>query len=119
MTAVLPRIALGYHRLDEHGFDMALAFEVPASIGKDLAKLRATMPALPASPPSMFAIGAALDVDATLAWLHAVTGQLRAQPFRARHSTASTRHRQVTAKIDQSILRCSRACAASRSSSTI
>ena len=82
MTAVLPRIALGYHRLDERGFDMALAFEVPASIGKDLAKLRATMPALPASPPSMFAIGAALDVDATLAWLHAVTAQLRAQPFR-------------------------------------
>ena len=104
MTAALPRIALGYRRLDEHGFDMALALEVPSAVGKDLAKLRATMPALPAAPPALFAIGAAADVDATIGWLRGVAHQLQSHPFQC-PALGELNHAvdTVTGKIDQSM----------------
>ena len=70
---------------------MALTREGPAAIGKQLASLRTTMPALPAAPPALFAMGAAVDVDATIAWLHEITGQLRAHPFRC-EAFASLNH---------------------------
>jgi hypothetical protein len=82
VASVIPRIALGYRRLDEQGFTMTAAIEVPASIVKSLAKLHTPMPAMPQGAQPLFAMGAAVNVDAMLDWMRDVTGKLRAHPFR-------------------------------------
>ncbi|HSN25631.1 MAG TPA: hypothetical protein VLT45_05080 [Kofleriaceae bacterium] len=82
MAAVFPRFVLGYRRIDERGFTATLAVEAPQDIIAGLEKLHTPMPALPTAHQPLFAIAAAVNVDAMFGWLRDTTRQLRSHPFR-------------------------------------
>ena len=102
IAAVLPRVVLGYRRLDERGFVAAMAIESPASVIRGLQKLHTPMPAMPVKTQPMFAFGAAVNVDAMFAWMRDVTSQLRARPFRC-DAFAAVNHDidDLASKLDQ------------------
>jgi hypothetical protein len=102
IAGVLPRIVLGYRRLDERGFVAAMAIESPASIIKPLQKLHTPMPAMPLKTQPMLAFGAAVNVDEMFAWMRDVTSALRSRPFRC-DSFASFNHDidDLAIKLDQ------------------
>jgi hypothetical protein len=49
---------------------------------KGLAKLHTPMPAMPLKVQPLFAIGAAVNIDAMFGWMRETAGTLRAHPFR-------------------------------------
>jgi hypothetical protein len=102
MAAVFPRLSFGYRRLDEQGFSMSLVLDAPASLIKSLAKLHTPMPAMQIKVQPMLAIGAAVNVDAMIAWMRDVTSQLRSHPFRC-DALASVNHQvdELASKLDQ------------------
>lgn len=102
IASVLPRLVLGYRRLDERGFVAAMAIESPASIIKGLQRLHTAMPAMPLKTQPMFAFGAAVNVDAMFAWMRDVTSALRSRPFRC-DAFASVNHDvdDLASKLDQ------------------
>ena len=102
IAAVLPRVVLGYRRLDERGFVAAMAIESPASVIRGLQKLHTPMPAMPVKTQPMFAFGAAVNVDAMFTWMRDVTGQLRSRPFRC-DALVKVNHDidDLAAKLDQ------------------
>lgn len=102
MASVFPRLAFGYRHIDEDGFSMSMVLEAPASLIKSLEKLHTPMPAMPIKAQPMFALGAAVNVDATIAWLRDVTSQLRSHPFRC-DALASVNHEidELATKLDE------------------
>jgi len=102
IASVLPRLVIGYRRLDERGFVAAMAIEAPPSVIKGLQKLHTAMPAMPLKTQPMFAFGAAVNVDAMFAWMRDVTSALRSRPFRC-DAFASVNHDvdDLAIKLDQ------------------
>lgn len=82
IAGAMPRFVLGYRRLDERGFTATMAIEAPREVIKGLARLHTPMPALDTAHAPLFAISAAVSIDAMLGWMRDVTGQLRSHPFR-------------------------------------
>ncbi|MBV8758783.1 MAG: hypothetical protein JO257_15960 [Deltaproteobacteria bacterium] len=82
IAGVMPRLVLGYRRLDERGFVATMAIESPRDVIRGLAKLHTPMPALETTRRPMFALAAAVNIDAMFGWMRDVTGQLRSHPFR-------------------------------------
>ena len=91
MASAFPRLSFGYRHLDEHGFSMTMVLDAPASLLKSLAKLHTPMPAMQIKAQPMLAVGAAVNVDAMIAWMRDVTSQLRSHPFRC-DALASVNH---------------------------
>jgi hypothetical protein len=84
LAAALPRLAFGYHRFDDTGFDASMVLETPPATVAALRKLHAVVPEVaprPAGHP-LFAMGAALDPNQLIAWLQDETRQLHDRPFR-------------------------------------
>ncbi|MBC7974165.1 MAG: hypothetical protein H7138_04215, partial [Myxococcales bacterium] len=81
--SALPRIAFGYRKFDDAGFAGATVFETSPSVASALQRLRTTVPevAAPVAGNPLFAIGAAVNPDATVAWLRSITDDIRAKPF--------------------------------------
>jgi hypothetical protein len=102
IASVLPRLVVGYRRLDERGFVAAMAIESPASVVKGLQRLHTAMPVMPIKGQPMFAFGAAVNVDAMFAWMRDVTSALRSKPFRC-DAFASVNHDvdDLATKLDQ------------------
>jgi len=102
IVSVMPRVVLGYRKLDEHGFTATMAVEAPASLIKALAKLHTTMPAMPVGTQPLFAMGAAVNLDAALDWMKETTHSLRATPFRC-DALASMNHDidDLASKLDE------------------
>lgn len=78
----LPRLAFGYYHLDDKGFDAAVVVETQHGLTDGLLKWSAPLPAIPASPRPLIALGAAVDIDAAFAWLKTSAAALRSHPFR-------------------------------------
>jgi hypothetical protein len=102
---VLQRFVIGYRRIDEHGFAVTMAVETPASVVKALAKLHTPMPAMPIGGQPLFAIGAAVNLDAAIGWMKDTTSALRAAPFRCAWF-AESNHAvdDLAAKLDKPVL---------------
>lgn len=83
-AAAIPRLALGYHRLDEVGFDASLVLETSPATVAALRKLHASVPEVTAQHTGqpLFAMGAALDPDQLIAWLQDEARQIHERPFR-------------------------------------
>lgn len=84
LAAAVPRLVIGYHRLDDTGFDASLVLETPPATVAALRKLHASVPEVTAQHPGqpLFAMGAALDPDQLIAWLQNAARQIRERPFR-------------------------------------
>jgi hypothetical protein len=83
-AAAVPRLAIGYHRLDDTGFDGAMVIETPPAIVAGLRKLHAVVPEATARPAGhpLFAASVAVDPDQGIAWLQDAARQIRERPFR-------------------------------------
>ena len=83
MVAAAPRMAFGYRRFDERGFDGAMVVDTAPSVVTAFKRMHASVPELttPTSGHPLFAIGAALKPDELIGWLRGVTADLHAQPF--------------------------------------
>ena len=82
IAATFPRLVFGYSQLDTHGFVGSLGVETSRSVTAGLAKLHAPMPAMPLKAHPLFALGAAVNVDAAFTWMKDTAAALRAAPFR-------------------------------------
>jgi hypothetical protein len=102
IAAAFPRVVIGYSRLDARGFAGAFTIEAPRSVTAGLAKLHAPMPAMPVKTQPLFALGAAVNLDAAVTWMKDTAGALRAAPFRC-DALASLNHGidELAAKLDQ------------------
>jgi len=84
LAAVMPRIAFGYRRFDERGFEATAVFEVAPATLAALRKLRAAVPEVtrrvPGHPLAVF--GVAADPGEVVTWLRDVTRGIHDQPFR-------------------------------------
>jgi hypothetical protein len=83
MVAAAPRMAFGYRRFDERGFDGAMVVETAPSVVTAFRRMHASVPELttPVSGHPLFALGAALNPDELIAWLRGVTTELHDHPF--------------------------------------
>lgn len=83
MVAAAPRMAFGYRRLDDRGFDGAMVIETAPSVITAFKRMHASVPELttPIAGHPLFAFGAAINPDELIAWLRGVTGDLHAKPF--------------------------------------
>lgn len=83
-AAAVPRLALGYHRLDDTGFDASMVLETPPATVTALRRLHASVPEVTAQHAGrpLFAMAAALDPDQLIAWLQDGARQIRERPFR-------------------------------------
>lgn len=83
LAAVMPRFVLGYHRIDEVGYDGLAVFETSPGVASGLMRLHAAAPEVttPMARGPLFAMGAAIEPDAVMAWMRGVAGDLRARPF--------------------------------------
>jgi hypothetical protein len=83
LVSVMPRLAFGYRKFDAAGFAGLTIFETSPRVAASLKRLRASVPevALPVAGHPLFAIGAAINPDETIAWLRGLTSDLRARPF--------------------------------------
>jgi hypothetical protein len=83
-AAAVPRLALGYHRLDDTGFDASMVLETPPATVTALRRLHASVPEVTAQHAGrpLFAMAAALDPDQAIAWLQDGARQIRERPFR-------------------------------------
>jgi hypothetical protein len=84
LAAVMPRIAFGYRRFDDRGFEGSVVFELPPTTLAALRKLRTAVPEVttrvPGHPLAMF--GVAADPNEVVTWLRDVTRGIHDQPFR-------------------------------------
>jgi hypothetical protein len=85
LAAAIPRLVVGYHRLDDAGFDSSFVVELPPSTIGGMRKLRTAVPEVTARPtahphPTM-AFGAALDLGEAISWATGVTRGIHDQPF--------------------------------------
>jgi hypothetical protein len=83
LVAIAPRLVLGYHRLDAAGFEASAVIETAPEVVGGLRKLRTAVPEVTAPVPGhpLFALGAAVDPTALVAWLERATRDLRDHPF--------------------------------------
>jgi hypothetical protein len=83
LIAFAPRVAIGYRRLDEQGFDVALVLETPPGVAKALDRVRAAVPdvAMPAPGNPLLALGLAANVDQLLPLVRDVAGLIKMHPF--------------------------------------
>jgi hypothetical protein len=83
LAALVPRVAFGYRKLDEAGFDAAMVLETPPDVTSALRKLHAVVPEVTTSPGArpLFSFGAAINPDELIAWMRGVATQLRDRPF--------------------------------------
>ncbi|MCX5741648.1 MAG: hypothetical protein NT062_04010 [Proteobacteria bacterium] len=83
LAAWVPRVVLGYQRLDERGFAGALYVETPGAITRALAQLQTRIPgvgSVVAGDP-LVAVGVAAKLDDLIALGREVIATLRAHPF--------------------------------------
>jgi hypothetical protein len=83
LAAIVPRIALGYHKFDATGMAASAVFELPPAVLGGLRKLATVVPEVSERTPGhpLFSLGAAIDPVAFVEWMRGVTGELRAHPF--------------------------------------
>jgi len=83
LVSALPRIAFGYRRFDEAGFDGRIVFETLPGVTSALKRVRASVPevAVPVAGHPLFAMGVAVKPDELIAALRSLTGELHAHPF--------------------------------------
>ena|GEM_PF-5068950 len=83
MVAAAPRIAFGYRRFDDRGFDGAMVVETTPSVVSAFKRMHASVPELttPIAGHPLFAFGAAVNPDDLIGWLRSVTADLHTQPF--------------------------------------
>lgn len=101
-AAAIPRLVIGYRRLDDVGFDGSMVIETPPATVAGLRKLHAVVPeatARPAGQP-LFATSAAIDPDQLIAWLQDQAHQIGEHPFRCPWFTEwNDAAAEVTAKL--------------------
>ena len=83
LVSTMPRVAFGYRRFDEAGFEGRIVFETTPSVVSAMKRVRASVPevAIPVAGHPLFALGVAVKPDELIAWLRSVTGELHAHPF--------------------------------------
>jgi hypothetical protein len=82
IAAVVPRALFGYRALEPKRFDGVFVFELDPAIARQLAKLRVTLPALPAN--ALVAVSAGLDVDGLIELVRGWRAELATRPFTCR-----------------------------------
>ena len=83
LAAVVPRVVLGYHHINDNSFDAGMVFEMPPAISAPLRKLRTAIPEVTAriTGHPLLAFGAAANPNEVIAWLRDTTRQVHAHPF--------------------------------------
>ena len=84
LAALVPRIALGYHRLDATGFSGSMVAELALPAAVMLRRLRTAVPEVTRRPPAgaLASFGIAVDGDQAIAVAQEVAQLIAAQPFR-------------------------------------
>lgn len=81
VTAFVPRMAFGYHKLDEAGFSGSFVVETPSWFSKAIGKLRTSVPAVPLTGQALLAFGGAFDVDAAIELARQLASDEHAHPM--------------------------------------
>lgn len=83
LAALTPRMAFGYHRLDDKQFSGGLVIEMPPDIATALNRLVATSPGItwPVPGKPLFAMSAAIDIKNGLGLLDEIGKNIALQPF--------------------------------------
>lgn len=83
MTAVVPRLVVGYRKLDGDSFESSLVFEMSPTTLTSLRKLQTAVPevtsTIPGHPLGM--LGVAADPNEVISWARDVAQQIHARPF--------------------------------------
>jgi len=83
LASLVPRVVLGYHKVDATAFEATAVVELaPGAIG-GLRALHAAVPEVGPRAPGhpLLALGAAVDLDQLIAWLRRGTQELHDHPF--------------------------------------
>ncbi len=83
LAALTPRMAFGYHRLDDKQFSGGFVVEMPPEVATSLGRLVATSPGItwPVPDKPLFAMSAAVDVKNGLGLLEEIGKKIALQPF--------------------------------------
>ncbi len=83
LAGFVPRVVLGYRRLDTKGIHASLAVELPGPIAAGLQRIRTTIPDLPVGlgEPALIRVGVAANLDELLAQLRSLTTYVHEHPF--------------------------------------
>lgn len=81
LATLVPRLVFGYRKLDAVGFSASFVLETSHAAARAIEKLHTSIPPVPLTGQAMFAMAAAIDVDAMLAELRELGKDLRDHPF--------------------------------------
>ncbi|MEZ4361438.1 MAG: hypothetical protein R3B48_14725 [Kofleriaceae bacterium] len=84
LSALVPRLAMGYQRFDLQGIAASVVAEMPKDVMAALARVAATAPGVtwPDTSDALFDVGTAVDVGGALSLFGELGAAIRTRPFR-------------------------------------